>query len=102
MRQIKVEGMIADIERLSRSEQLLDSFIGDLRKAQQNYRNSLGQLYSWKDGEPKKVMEQATSNFFDDFSKHIQLLEERRYDILQTKKHLNRQIRAEINSGPKW
>ncbi|MCM3707832.1 MULTISPECIES: hypothetical protein [Cytobacillus] len=98
----KISQYLNDIKNLSDAESELDTFIGKLRVAQLKYRDSMEQLYSWKAGEAKERASQWSADFFLELSKKIHRLEDKRYDIIQTRKRLDSLMRAEINSGPKW
>ncbi|PWW26849.1 hypothetical protein DFO73_10912 [Cytobacillus oceanisediminis] len=98
----KISQYLNDIQNLSAAEKELDTCIGKLREAQLKYRDSMSQLYSWKAGEAKERASQWSADFFLELSKKIHRLEDKRYDIIQTRKRLDSLMRAEISSGPKW
>ncbi|WHX40367.1 hypothetical protein QNH36_22445 [Mesobacillus sp. AQ2] len=98
----KTAQYLNDIQNLSVAERELDHFIATLRRTQLKYRNSMERLYSWKAGEATDRVSQWSEGFFMELSKRIHRLEDKRYDIIQTRKRLDSLMRAEINSGPKW
>lgn len=82
--------ILEEIKKLKEMESLLDNYIEDMRDEQINIHNfmQLMAFTSWQNGSAKEAFFNRANIYSDDFTKHIQQLENALVIIIDTRKSL--------------
>jgi hypothetical protein len=87
----KQVNLIEEIGKLQEIENTLENYINELRSEQVYLRNFMQEMSytSWQQGNAKESFFNRTNNYFDEFTREIQFLENVLLDITETRRTLH-------------